>query len=59
MQVAGTLAAEGLSTAVFTPLPVLGVPGWRPGQDEDFYLDETVFRPKRTDRNATQGGKHD
>jgi hypothetical protein len=59
MQVAGTLAAEGLSTAVFTPLPVLGVPGWWPGQDEDFYLDETVFRPKRTDRNATQGGKHD
>jgi hypothetical protein len=47
MQVAGALAAEGLSTAAFTPLPVLGVPGWWPQQDEAFYLDETVFRPRR------------
>jgi hypothetical protein len=47
MQVAGILAAEGLSTSAFTPLPVLGVPGWWPDQDEAFYLDETVFRPKR------------
>jgi hypothetical protein len=46
--VAGELAAEGLSTACFTPLPVLGVPGWRPGQDEEFYADTCVFRPKRT-----------
>jgi hypothetical protein len=36
-----------LSTAGFTPLPVLGVPGWWQGQDEAFYLDQTVFRPKR------------
>ena len=28
--VAGALAAEPLSTACFTPLPVLGVPGWWP-----------------------------
>ena len=47
MQVAGQLCAEGLSTAAFTPLPVLGVPGWWAEQDEAFYLDETVFRPKR------------
>lgn len=47
MQVAGALAVEGLHTAGFTPLPVLGVPGWWPGQDEAFYLDDTVFRPKR------------
>ena len=47
MQVAGLLAAEGLNTAGFTPLPVLGVPGWWPGQIEAFYLDQTVFRPKR------------
>jgi hypothetical protein len=47
MQVAGALAAEGLHTSAFTPLPVLGVPGWWPGQDEAFYLDESVFRPKR------------
>ncbi|RZA33757.1 MAG: DUF3025 domain-containing protein [Lysobacteraceae bacterium] len=45
--VAEQLAGEGLNTAGFTPLPVLGVPGWWPGQDQDFYLDTTVFRPKR------------
>jgi hypothetical protein len=45
--VADMLARAGLSTAGFTPLPVLGVPGWWPGQDQDFYLDTTVFRPKR------------
>jgi len=47
MTLAGSLAAEGLTTAGFTPLQVLGVPGWWPQQDEAFYLDETVFRPKR------------
>ena len=46
-QVAGDLAAEGLSTAAFTPLPVLGVPHWWPAQDDDFYADTSVFRPKR------------
>ena len=45
--VAEQLANEGLTTADFTPLPVLGVPGWWPGQEKDFYLDTTVFRPKR------------
>jgi hypothetical protein len=45
--VSGAIAAEGLSAAGFTPLPVLGVPGWWPDQDEAFYLDHTVFRPKR------------
>lgn len=47
MQVAAQLCTEGLRTAGFTPLPVLGVPGWWAGQDDAFYLDETVFRPKR------------
>jgi len=47
MTLAGSLAEGGLSTADFTPLQVLGVPGWWPGQDEAFYLDETVFRPKK------------
>ncbi len=37
----------GFSTQEFTPLPVLGVPGWFPGQDVGFYADETVFRPFR------------
>jgi hypothetical protein len=45
--VADELARAGLTTAGFTPLPVLGVPDWWPGQDRDFYLDTTVFRPKR------------
>ena len=44
---AGALAAEPLSTACFTPLPVLGVPGWWPRQDDEFYADTSVFRPKR------------
>jgi hypothetical protein len=39
--------AHGLSTSEFTPLPVLGVPGWWKGQDEQFYSDAAVFRPKR------------
>ena len=46
--VAQVLRDEGLSTASFTPLPVLGVPGWWPQQDQAFYLDTTVFRPKRS-----------
>ena len=45
--VAATLAAESLSTASFTPLQVLGVPGWWEGQDAAFYADAAVFRPKR------------
>lgn len=41
------LARDGLDTTCFTPLQALGVPGWWPGQDADFYADTTVFRPKR------------
>lgn len=41
------LRDDGLNTASFTPLPVLGVPGWWPDQDLAFYQDTTVFRPKR------------
>ena len=44
---AAVLRAGGLSTADFTPLPVLGVPGWWPQQDEAFYGDQAVFRPPR------------
>jgi len=30
------------------PLPVLGIPGWWPAnEDPDFYADQTVFRPAR------------
>jgi len=41
------LADEGLSTAGFTPMQALGVPGWWPQQDLAFYADATVFRAKR------------
>lgn len=47
-EVATELANETLTPAGFTPLQALGVPGWWPGQDAGFYLDTTVFRPKRT-----------
>ncbi len=39
-------AAEDFNTKCFTPLPVLGVPGWWSSQDGDFYDDTAVFRPK-------------
>ena len=45
--VAAQLAVGDLTTASFTPLPVLGIPGWHEGQDEAFYADTAVFRPKR------------
>ena len=45
--IAAALATDGLSTACFTPLPVLGVPGWWGGQDLAFYSDQQVFRPQR------------
>jgi hypothetical protein len=54
--VAAQLEQEGLATGGFTPLPVLGVPGWWPGQDEAFYLDATVFRPKRGEQRAIDTG---
>ena len=41
------LADEGLVKGSFTPLPVLGLPGWWPQQDAAFYADDTVFRAKR------------
>ncbi|MEO7580906.1 MAG: DUF3025 domain-containing protein [Massilia sp.] len=46
-QVGAALAEVALNTACFTPLQVLGVPGWWEAQDEAFYLDTSVFRPKR------------
>jgi hypothetical protein len=43
-------ALHGLSTNCFTPLPVLGIPGWWQAQDHQFYDDATVFRSKRGDQ---------
>ncbi len=42
----------------FLPLPVLGVPGWWPANDDpDFYADTAVFRPPKAlpDAGAEQG----
>lgn len=48
--VARQLAAD-VPGAGFTPLPVLGVPGWATGQDDAYYRDQEVFRPKRNKAN--------
>jgi len=43
------VSATRLSAKPFTPLPVLGVPGWWAENDEvSFYDDATVFRPPRS-----------
>jgi hypothetical protein len=43
---ADSLQPEVLTTQSLIPLPVLGVPGWWPeNEDADFYDDPTVFRP--------------
>jgi hypothetical protein len=45
---AQTLHAPLLARKPFTPLPVLGVPGWwSANQDPAFYADTGVFRPRR------------
>lgn len=44
----------GLLSIAATPLPVLGVPEWWPGQDAAFYADRQVFRAKR--RHAGHAG---
>jgi hypothetical protein len=53
-KVSQQLADEGLSTAGFTPMQALGVPGWWPQQDEAFYDDATVFRAKRASSAQAQ-----
>ena len=46
---AARLTASELATKPFTPLPVLGVPGWwLANEDPAFYDDATVFRPPRS-----------
>ena len=50
---AGEIYAQPWATKPFTPLPVLGVPGWwPPNETPDFYADTQVFRPPR----AVSGG---
>ena len=43
-----SLTPERLAAKDFLPLPVLGIPGWWPANEEpEFYEDERVFRPRR------------
>lgn len=45
--VAASLSAEVLTSKPFAPLPVLGVPGWWPDNENfSFYDDPKVFRPR-------------
>lgn len=47
-QLAHLLTPSYLATKPFTPLPVLGVPGWWPDNETPaFYDDQSVFRPRR------------
>jgi len=55
--VAGDLSAVKLAGKPFTPLPVLGVPGWWPGnEDFSFYDDALVFRPPSQPKNQKNLG---
>jgi hypothetical protein len=46
--IAATLQVERLTARSFLPLPILGVPGWWPAnEDPRFYDDAEVFRPAR------------
>lgn len=47
-RLADDLTPARLAAKPFVPLPVLGVPGWWPAnQDPGFYADPHVFRPRR------------
>lgn len=51
---AARCTADALATKPFTPLPVLGVPGWWPGNENfSFYDDSLVFRPRKTTEPIT------
>lgn len=51
---AGRCTAEALAAKPFTPLPVLGVPGWWPANENfSFYDDSHVFRPRKTAEPTT------
>ena len=52
--IAGSLSAQKLAAKPFTPLPVLGVPGWWPDNENfSFYNDSVVFRPIQAIKNQT------
>ena len=50
----GQLTAARLIAKPFTPLPLLGIPGWCPeNQNFSFYDDSVVFRPARRENAKT------
>jgi hypothetical protein len=51
---AAGLAPQRLAAKPFTPLPVLGIPGWSAGNENfSFYDDSLVFRPPRAPQATT------
>ena len=53
--IAADLSAAGLATKPFTPLPMLGVPGWwADNENFSFYDDSTVFRQLKPATAATK-----
>lgn len=49
------LSAEKLAAKPFSPLPILGVPGWWAANAEPaFYDDADVFRPRRAQRSGCE-----
>lgn len=51
---AAQCSAQRLAGKPFTPLPVLGVPGWWAGNENfSFYDDSLVFRPRKTPEQHT------
>ena len=53
--IAADLSAAGLATKPFTPLPMLGVPGWwADNENFSFYDDSTVFRQPKPATAATK-----
>ena len=54
------LQPDHLATKPYLPLPVLGIPGWWPdNEDPEFYQDARVFRPRTHALfAATQAGKY-
>ncbi len=52
--IAAALQPDHLAQKPFTPLPILGVPGWCQGnEDFCFYDDPQVFRPRRRRESTT------
>jgi hypothetical protein len=51
---AARCTVQALAAKPFMPLPVLGVPGWWPGNENfSFYDDSLVFRPRKTPEPIT------